>query len=148
MSTVPNIQNNVNILNGRLYARQKENPKICTVLISHGCHLVGMSTDTTTGVHVPKISMYCMKFPYMASRWGSHMQWVHRTVKPAVFEKTSFNYYTLKWFWYSSSQNQQETRNWYLLLSEQCHDPHSNLLSDCTKRSIQHMIKKMHILVF
>jgi len=65
---VPNIQNSGKILNYRLYARQKEYTRICIVLISHGCQLVGMSTYTTTGVHAPKISMYCMKFPCMASR--------------------------------------------------------------------------------
>jgi hypothetical protein len=65
---MPNIQNNGKILNDRLYARQKENTRICIVFISHGCHLVGMSTDTATGVHDPKLSMYCMKFPCIASR--------------------------------------------------------------------------------
>lgn len=70
------------------------NTRICIVFISHGCHLVGMSTDTATSVHVPKLSMYCMKFPWMASRWGSGMQWVHRTVEPVDFEETSFKHYT------------------------------------------------------
>lgn len=55
-------------MTGWLYARQKENARICVVLISHGCHLAGMSTDTTIGVHIPKISMYYLKFPCMASR--------------------------------------------------------------------------------
>jgi hypothetical protein len=48
------------------YMPDKQKTQEFEFLISHGCDLVRISTDTTTGISVPKISMYCTKFDCMA----------------------------------------------------------------------------------